>query len=221
MQLWGWLKRNWKAIGIGLGILLAFLAGRKRESPDREKMREETEAIKRAIAHEEAEMKARQDEIDQNVKDKDARLDKLTKKFGGILLILLMIPLLTGISISAQDIKDLPVDSLRALYYDALDKIGEQQAYIQELEGGLREAVDLARGYRADWEAQRELTTDAREMIGYLKTFIESQQETIERQWKVIDRLTGRRISFNLNASAELDEGKINPGVEIGVSITP
>jgi ABC-type transporter MlaC component len=211
LKVLAWFRKNWAKVAGVLALIGAYFLGAsaKKTSPDKEQIRKEHQAIKKAIAQEEAEYKRKQAEIDKSVKDKDDRLDKLTKKFGNILLIGLVILFAAASPVKAETAQ-IPYDTLVTLYNQALDKIAEQAAYIKELESGLREAVDLAKGYRSDWAAQKQLTLNAHEMIAYLKAFIESQEKIIEKQWTIIDRLTANRLTLSIGAELARDEeGKL------------
>ncbi|MDK2930994.1 MAG: hypothetical protein PWR07_1125 [Bacillota bacterium] len=222
-----WVRKYWPVALAALSALGAYLLGTKSRSvtnPDREKIKREHEAIRKAIAQEEAEFKAKQAAIDKSVQDKDKRLDDLIKKFPGVLSVVLalLVFLLTAMPIQAQEpTEPIPYDSLLQLYRQALDKIADQAAYIAQLEAGLKEAVDLAKGYRSDWEAQKQLTLNAWDMIAYLKAFIENQQKTIEHQWTVIDRITTPKaisVDLNLTLDKENDQYVVKPGLRISWS---
>lgn len=207
IAVWNWLKRWWKLlIGFAVGISGLFLT-RKKPDPEKERIKKEHQEIKKVIAHEKAEIKIQQEEIDKRVKERDEKLKEIQKKFSSLFLIIIIIFGLSGIVYAADE-------QIYTLHEAALEKIAEQDKYIADLEQAIRDLTGIAKGYRGDWESQKQLTLNALDMVNYLEEFIELQQGVIEKQWRVIDQLT-LRDKFEIGIEALLIENKIVPGISL------
>ncbi|HHY97110.1 MAG TPA: hypothetical protein GX509_00030 [Firmicutes bacterium] len=126
----------------------------------------------------------------------------------------------TGIPESYADLKALYVATLQRLV---------------ELEKAYQEALDLARGYRSDWEDQRAIAearkSQVEEMTRINETLmgiIKELRDTINKQHEVIMKLTEKRSPIGFSAGLSLqprmtDDGGISfhPGFTFGVLLVP
>ncbi|MGB4285768.1 MAG: hypothetical protein WBK04_02515 [Bacillota bacterium] len=166
-------------------------------------------------------IREKQDEIDARIKERDKRLADLEKRFpkGPLVLIIFVISMvLLGSICHAEDPQagQLPGSyaELAKLYFQALDRIAE-------LEAGIQEAIDLAKGYRSDWEAQKELTKEATSLVEMLKGTIAQLQDVINKQHEVIMKLTSKR-GFGVIGGVMLQpeaNGAFRPGAMLAVQI--
>lgn len=112
---------------------------------------------------------------------------------------------------------------LKKLYLDALERIAELEAAIQE-------ALDLARDYRADWaeeravaEARKGQADEALEMANTLTAMIGEMKDLINKQHEIIMKLTKPSVGLSAGFSLQRapDGAGLQPGITLGVVIFP
>ena len=118
---------------------------------------------------------------------------------------------------------------LKALYLNALERI-------VELEAALQEALDLARGYRSDWVEERAIaetrktqTEQALEMAKTLQDLIREMKDIINKQHEIIMKLTATKpMSIGFTAGVSLqrsalapDRFSYQPGFTVGIIVFP
>lgn len=225
-----WFRKSWRWL---LGVLAAagaILLGLNRYQTGRainEAQKAKSEAEKRAAAdlatadERLKHIKEKQDKIDARVKERDKKLADLERRFPKgplmMLMVILAISLIAGVCYAeTPQTGQIPASyaELAKLYFQALDRIAE-------LEAGIQEAIDLAKGYRSDWEAQKVLTQEATSLVEMLKGTIAQLQDVINKQHEVIMRLTGKR-GFGVIGGVTLQpagDGAFKPGAMIAVQI--
>lgn len=110
----------------------------------------------------------------------------------------------------------------KQLYFDALKRV-------QELEAAFQEAIDLARGYRSDWEDQRDIA-EARKLqvdqtlklADVLMGIIKEMKDTINKQHEIIMTLTApKKLSLQLIGGAVLHPREpTNPGFILAAGVS-
>ncbi|NPV54663.1 MAG: hypothetical protein HPY71_14305 [Firmicutes bacterium] len=108
----------------------------------------------------------------------------------------------------------------KAMYFDVLDRY-------QALEDKLQQAIDLARGYRTDWEDQRRIAETRKEQLDNvlkltdtLMGLIADMKDTVAKQHEIILRLTDRKGGLIIGATAQpTGDGAIRPGILAAVEV--
>ncbi|MGE5593790.1 MAG: hypothetical protein ACM3X3_08950 [Betaproteobacteria bacterium] len=118
---------------------------------------------------------------------------------------------------------------LKELYLKALERI-------VELETALQEALDLARGYRSDWEEERAIAeaqkTEAEHALEAAKTLqdlVNEMKDIINKQHDIIMKLTEvKPVSVGFTAGVSIqraalapDKVSYGPGFTIGIVVFP
>ncbi len=118
---------------------------------------------------------------------------------------------------------------LKVLYLDALERIAQLQAALQE-------ALELARGYRSDWseeravaEARKMQTEQALEMAKTLQDLIREMKDIINKQHEIIMKITATKpvsVGFSAGVSLQrvaLEPGRVSyqPGFTVGIIVFP
>lgn len=222
-QFGTWLLGLLVAVGAVLFGLNRYQTGRMIKGAQKAKSEVEKQAAADvATANERLRnIKQKQEEIDARVRERDRKLAELEKRFprGPLMMLIIVLAafLVTGLC-QAEDPQpgQLPASyaELAKLYFQALDRIAE-------LEQGIQEAIDLARGYRSDWEAQKGLTQQATSLVEMLKGTIAQLQDVINKQHEVIMKLTSKR-GFGVIGGVMLQpeaNGAFRPGAMLAVQI--
>ncbi len=116
----------------------------------------------------------------------------------------------------------------KALYFAALERIVELEAELAERDRLIAEAVELAKGYRADWEAQREIaegrkaeTEQALDLGKTLLQVIQELKDTVNKQHEIILRLTQpKKAGVEIMGGVIVKPGDLlGSGILLGVSV--
>lgn len=109
----------------------------------------------------------------------------------------------------------------KAMYFDVLKRV-------EELEDKLQQAIDLAKGYRTDWEDQRRIAETRKEQLDNvlkltdtLMGLITDMKDTVNKQHEIILRLTDRKSGgLIIGATAQpAENGTIRPGILAAVQL--
>ncbi|MGE5572916.1 MAG: hypothetical protein ACM3ZU_07870 [Bacteroidota bacterium] len=240
------IRRNWAAF---LAALLA-LAGAfrliqgqkvKRLVKEAQNAKEKAEALRSDAAVETEKQKARLREQDARMREGEQnkeragrlneRLDKLKKKHGLLLLIIgiLLLTLVAG-PVKASDEAALPTDyaALAKIYFQALDRI-------TELKADLEEAIGIAGEYKQLYEDERRLRLQAEAAVTEAEAAVsralereKELQAVIQKQHETILQLAVARkspLSFTAGVRARVamqPEGlALVPEVAVGVEFRP
>ncbi len=124
-----------------------------------------------------------------------------------------------GVTIQPLEAAQAAQPDYKAMYFAALERI-------QELEAKFQQALDLALGYRQDWEEQRGIA-EARgaqvdqtlKLADMLLAIIKDMKDTVNRQHEIIMTLTQpKKLGLQLIGGAVVHAREpTNPGVLVAV----
>ncbi|HHY47080.1 MAG TPA: hypothetical protein GX506_07270 [Firmicutes bacterium] len=108
----------------------------------------------------------------------------------------------------------------KSMYFEALKRIEDLEAVIQQ-------AIDLAKGYRSDWEEQRDIAEARKAQVDQiiklsdtLMALIQDMKDTIDRQHEIILRLTQPKSSVQIIGGAVLHPKDLsNSGILLGLGL--
>lgn len=141
-----------------------------------------------------------------------------------VIFALIFVFLVAGVTSAEEPGEPLPVaqaaqPDYKAMYFEVLQRN-------LELETTLQQAIDLALGYRQDWEDQRDIA-EARKLqadqtlrlADTLMAIIKDMKDTIDKQHEIIMRLTApKRLGLQLIGGAVVyPREPTNPGVLFGL----
>lgn len=120
-----------------------------------------------------------------------------------------------GVTIQPLEAAQAAQPDYKAMYFAALERI-------QELEATLQQAIDLALGYRTDWEdqkaiaeARKQQVDDVLKVSDLLLATIRDMKDTINKQHEIIMTLTApKKVGIQLLGGAVVyPREPTNPGV--------
>lgn len=179
----------------------------------------EVKKNKSALEHTEKNQEKRKEEVDKIQNDKEDRdeafekFKKNIKKNGPKLLIFFLIIFITTIPGLAQEKREVPDDyeQLKELYFKALDRNAE-------LANQRDQAIEFAEGYKKDYEMLKIKYDAAEDDIDFLQERLKDSNEIIEKQDKVIEKLSGKNLGMFGGINYVPAEPE-NTGIILGASL--